>query len=53
VTNSFDAEQGLAGGAAVNVQIKSGTNDLHGSLFEYHNNNRMKAKPFFTPAYPT
>jgi hypothetical protein len=50
VTNSFDAEQGLAGGAAVNVQIKSGTNDLHGSVFEYHNNNRMKAKPFFTPA---
>lgn len=49
VTNSFDAEQGLAGGAAVNVQIKSGTNELHGSVFEYHNNNRMKAKPFFTP----
>jgi hypothetical protein len=28
VTNSFDAEQGLAGGAAINVQIKSGTNQL-------------------------
>jgi hypothetical protein len=28
VTNSFDAEQGLAGGAAVNVQIKSGTNAI-------------------------
>src|SRR2546425_1185749 len=27
VTNSFDAEQGLAGGAAVNVQIKGGTNE--------------------------
>ena len=26
VTNSFDAEQGMAGGAAMNVQIKSGTN---------------------------
>src|SRR6266849_3308198 len=49
VTNSFDAEQGLAGGAAVNVQIKSGTNALHGSAFEYHANNRMKAKPFFLP----
>ena len=33
VTNSFDAEQGLAGGSAINVQIKSGTNDLRGSLF--------------------
>ncbi len=49
VTNSFDAEQGLAGGAAINVQIKSGTNELHGSFFEYHNNNKIKARPFFTP----
>ena len=50
VTNSFDAEQGLAGGAAVNVQIKSGTNAIHGSAFEYHTNNRMKAKPYILPA---
>ena len=49
-TNSFDAETGLAGGAAVNVQIKSGTNALHGSAFEYHNSNATKAKPFFLPA---
>jgi hypothetical protein len=49
VTNSFDAEQGLAGGAAINVQIRSGTNDLHGSLFEYHTNQHLKAKPFFLP----
>jgi len=50
VTNSFDAEQGLAGGAVINVQIKSGTNALHGSGFEYHNSNATKAKPFFLPA---
>ncbi len=50
VTNSFDAEQGLAGGSAVNVQIKSGTNDLHGSAFWYHNDNNTKAKAFFLPA---
>jgi hypothetical protein len=49
VTNSFDAEQGLAGGAAINVQIRSGTNDLHGSVFEYHTDNALKAKPFFLP----
>jgi len=42
-TNAFDAEQGAAGGAAVNVTIKSGTNQLHGSLFERHNNNQMAA----------
>ena len=50
VTNSFDAETGLAGGAAINVMIKSGTNAVHGSLFEYHNSNSTKAKPFFLPA---
>ncbi len=49
-TNSFDAEQGMAGGAAINLQVKSGTNQLHGSGFEYHNNNVTKAKPFFLPA---
>ncbi|HJZ96328.1 MAG TPA: carboxypeptidase-like regulatory domain-containing protein, partial [Candidatus Solibacter sp.] len=49
VTNSFDAEQGLAGGAAVNVQIRSGTNSIHGAVFEYNSNNHLKAKPFFLP----
>lgn len=46
VTNNFDAEQGLAGGAAVNVQIKSGTNQIHGSAFEYHDNHHLKARPW-------
>ncbi|MBL8190153.1 MAG: TonB-dependent receptor, partial [Acidobacteria bacterium] len=46
VTNNFDAEQGLAGGAAINVQIKSGTNQLHGSAFEYHDNHLTKARPW-------
>ena len=50
VSNSFDAEQGLAGGAAINVQIKSGTNDFHGSAFEYHANHRLNAKDFFIPS---
>ena len=38
VTNSFDAEQGLAGGAAITVATKSGTNELRGIAFEYHDN---------------
>ncbi len=50
VTNSFDAEVGLAGGAAINVQIKSGSNSLHGSSFLYHNDNSTNAKAFITPA---
>ena len=48
VTNSFDAEQGLAGGAAINLQIKSGTNQVHGSAFEYHMNQHVKAYPYFS-----
>ncbi len=50
VTNSFDAEQGLAGGSATNVLIKSGGNQMHGSAFEFHNDNATKARPFFLPA---
>src|SRR5581483_3556988 len=49
VTNSFDAEQGLAGGAAINVQIKSGTNEFHGSAFEYHSDQALKARDYFRP----
>ena len=49
-TASLDADQGLAGSAAINVQLKSGTNSLHGSGFEYNQNNALKADPFFLPA---
>ncbi len=51
-TNAFDAEQGAAGGAAVNVQIKSGTNDLHGTLFERNQNNDMVAVQYFGHTAP-
>jgi hypothetical protein len=50
VTNSFDAEQGLAGGSAINVQIKSGTNQLKGSAFEYYTNEQMRSLNYFSPA---
>jgi Carboxypeptidase regulatory-like domain/TonB dependent receptor-like, beta-barrel len=50
VTSSFDAEQGLAGGSAINVQIKSGTNNFSGSLFEYYTNEDLRTKPYFQPA---
>jgi hypothetical protein len=49
-TNSLDADQGLAGSASINVQLKSGTNQLHGSGFEYNLNNALKADPFTLPA---
>jgi hypothetical protein len=47
VTNSFDAEQGMAGGAAVNVQIKSGTNQFHGSAHEFHTDQNFAARNYF------
>lgn len=47
VTNSFDPEQGMAGAAAVNVQIKSGTNNFHGSVHEFHTDQSLKARNYF------
>jgi hypothetical protein len=49
VTNSYDAEQGNAQGAAVNVITKSGTNEFHGGVFEYHTDNALKALNRFNP----
>ena len=37
----------MAGGAAITVVTKSGTNQLHGTGFGYHTNNHLKAKNFF------
>jgi hypothetical protein len=48
VTNSYDAEQGTLG-AAINVQVKSGTNDFHGEVLEFHNDNALRARNFFNP----
>ena len=47
VTNSFTAEQGMAGGAAVNVQIKSGTNRFHGNAHEMHTDEFFQARNYF------
>jgi hypothetical protein len=49
-TGSFDAEQGIAGGVAVTVATKSGTNELHGVAYHYHDNQRLYARNFFLPA---
>lgn len=52
-TNNFDAEQGMSGGAAVSVITKTGTNQYHGVLFEYHSNHLWGAKNlFFNPNTP-
>ena len=49
-TNNFDAEQGMAGGAAITVITKSGTNKLHGSAWALNDNARFQAKNFFNTA---
>lgn len=52
-TNGFSAEYGRAAGAVVNVSIKSGTNDLHGTAYEFLRNEKLDAKNFFdSPTAP-
>lgn len=46
-TNANDAEQVMAGGASVNVMLKSGTNETHGSAFWYNSNSYFEANNFF------
>ena len=46
-TNNFDPEQGMTGGAAITVITKSGSNQFHGVLFEYHEDQSLRARQFF------
>ena len=47
ITNTFDAEYGRNSGAVVNVVTQSGTNGLHGDVYEYFRNKVLNAKGFF------
>ena len=46
-TGSMDAEQGMASGAAITVTTKSGSNILKGSAFEFFNNEKLNARPYY------
>ncbi len=46
-TSTYSAEYGRSLGGVVNLQIKSGTNSLHGSGFEFHRNDAFDANNFF------
>ena len=50
LTSSYDASFGRNPGAQVNVVLKSGSNEVHGSLFEFHRNAALDARNFFAPA---
>jgi hypothetical protein len=49
ILSNFEAEYGRNSGAVVNIVTKSGTNDFHGSLFEFFRNNALDARNFFNP----
>ena len=49
-TSTFSAEFGHAAGAVVNATIKSGTNEFHGTAFEFLRNDKLDANNFFTNA---
>jgi carboxypeptidase family protein/TonB-dependent receptor-like protein len=49
-TNAYSAEFGRGNGAIINATIKSGTNQLHGSIYEFLRNEKFDAKNFFDSA---
>src|SRR5262249_14948661 len=49
-TSNYSAEFGRAGGAVTNVQLKSGTNDFHGSAYEFNRVSALAARTYFNRA---
>src|SRR5260370_13481867 len=49
VLSNFQPEYGRSAGAVVNIVTKSGTNQLHGTVFEYFRNNALDARNYFNP----
>ncbi len=50
-SSNFSAEYGNASGGIVNIVSKSGSNQFHGSLFEYLRNGSLNAKNYFGTAH--
>lgn len=48
-TNAYSAEYGHVGGAVINASVRAGTNEIHGSLWEYLRNTDLNATGFFKP----
>ena len=52
ITNTFDAEYGRNSGAVVNVVTQSGTNGIHGDVYEYFRNKVLNAQGFYNSVKP-
>ncbi len=52
LTNSFSAEYGHHTGGIINAATKSGTNSVHGSLFEFHRDDALDTKNYFDAVQP-
>jgi len=51
-TNNFSSEFGRGNGAVINLRTKSGTNQFHGRLWEFHRNAALNARNFFATQRP-
>ncbi len=51
-TSDYSAEFGHSAGAVVNASIKSGTNQVHGDVWEYFRNDALDARDYFAPKGP-
>jgi len=49
-TSAADAEQGMAGTSSITLITKAGTNSIHGSAYEFHDDQHLKARNFFQAA---
>ena len=52
MANNYSAEHGHSGGGVIVMATRSGTNELHGALYEWLRNDKLNARTFFAPSRP-
>ena len=52
ITNTYSAEHGRASGGVFTAVTKSGTNEVHGGVWEFLRNDKLNARTFFAPSKP-